>query len=67
MFDHSARSVIGSVRLVGKLLGEGWLGNRVAGLRYRVAESDVYRYPGGPGITSDKLKLPTAEGISRYI
>ena len=33
------------------------LGNRAARLRYRVAGSDVYRYPGDPEITPDDVLL----------
>ena len=32
----------------------------MAGLRYRVAESDVYRYPGDPGIALDDVLSPSA-------
>ena len=48
----SHETVLGDYRL-----RRGCLGNKMAGLRYRVAGSDVYRYPGDPGMASRRCTL----------
>ena len=48
---------------MGRLVVERDLGNRIAGLRYWVAGSDVNKYPGDRAVTLDDELSPFALSI----